>query len=178
MYYGFIGEIRMVSWKMAPILWSECDGEILSIKQNQALHFVIGTIYGGDGDNTFALPDLRGRTPIHKDEERFRFRIGGSGGEETITLETTHLPAHSHFVRGVEDISDTLSPNQHVLTDSNPPDYIYAPPPSEESKDWVSLSSGSIASAGGGEAHENMQPYLAVNFVICVAGYKPPRNKT
>lgn len=163
----FLAEIRMVGFNFAPRGWSFCDGQILPINQNQSLYSLLGTTYGGDGRTTFALPDLRGRTPIHVDTSH---REGQKGGEETHTLSAAEMPQHNHVQMATSQSASQSTPGGNILaaTTGN----IYGAKPAAAS----TLNTGSIAHVGGGQAHDNMQPYLAVNFCIALQGLFPSRN--
>jgi microcystin-dependent protein len=161
----FLAEIRMVGFNFAPRGWAFCDGQILPIDQNQALYSLLGTMYGGDGRTTFALPDLRGRVPIHTGSG---FREGSKGGEEAHTLSVQEMPQHAHL-QGSGDRATEQDPTNRVLA-SRPRRglRIYAEPS-------ASIPSGA-GSVGGGQAHTNMQPYLVVNFCIALRGLFPSRD--
>ena len=162
----FLAEIRMVGFNFAPRNWAFCDGQILPINQNQSLYSLLGTTYGGDGRTSFALPDLRGCTPIHFDSSH---QQGQKDGEETHTLTIDEMPQHKHKVEGSTNQATSNSPTNNVLgvTTSN----VYNTPVSP-----VAMSSSIIGNTGGGQAHENMQPYLAINFCIALRGLFPSRN--
>ena len=150
----FLAEVRMVGFNFAPRGWAFCDGQILPINQNQSLYSLLGTTYGGDGRTSFALPDLRGRTPIHVGDNGSgtHFSEGQKSGEETHTLSVNEMPQHRHVLQAT---------NQE-------PDAPFSAP--------ATFGSGSVANTGGSQAHNNMQPYLAVNFCIALQGLFPSRN--
>ena len=162
----FLAEIRMVGFNFAPRGWAFCDGQILPINQNQSLYSLLGTTYGGDGRTSFGLPDLQGRTPIHVSTSH---REGQKGGAETVSLSTAEIPQHDHTAQASSAVADAPVAAGHILADS--PSQLYADP-----GNLVELRSGTIANAGGGQAHENMQPWLAVNFCIALRGLFPSRN--
>lgn len=162
----FLAEVRMVGFNFAPRGWAFCDGQILPINQNQSLYSLLGTTYGGDGRTTFALPDLRGRTPIHVDGAH---REGQKSGEETHTLSANEMPQHTHLVQATNNPATSDDPSGKVLATAATDTYGAFTSP-------VNAGTGSIANAGGGQAHENMQPYLAVNFCIALQGLFPSRN--
>lgn len=168
----FLAEVRMVGFNFAPRGWAFCDGQILPINQNQSLYSLLGTTYGGDGRTSFALPDMRGRTPIHvgRSEGGSDHREGQKSGEETHTLAANEMPQHSHTAQASSAVGNTPVPSGAVLASSL--NEIYR----EASGSLVSMRSGTIANVGGGQAHENMQPYLAVNFCIALQGLFPSRN--
>ena len=162
----FLGEVRMVGFNFAPRGWAFCEGQILPINQNQSLYSLLGTTYGGDGRTSFALPDLRGRTPLHVGNGH---RLGQRAGEEQHTLTAAEMPNHDHVVQASSDEGDKLVPTEAVLARSV--NQIY-----HEPTNLTQLQSGSIANVGGGQPHQNMQPYLAVNFIIALQGLFPSRN--
>ena len=161
----FLAEIRMVGFNFAPRGWAFCDGQILPINQNQSLYSLLGTTYGGDGRTTFALPDLRGRVPIHAGDGH---REGQKSGEETHTLQVNEMPQHDHQLQAYSDPANTDQPNKARLAQ--------APFPLYASGATGSMNSGTVTNVGGGQAHDNMQPYLAVNFCIALVGLFPSRN--
>lgn len=165
----FLAEVRMVGFTFAPRGWAFCDGQILPINQNQSLYSLLGTIYGGDGRTTFALPDLRGRTPIHSSDSH---PLGQRGGVETHTLSKTEIPAHSHVFRVSTAPATERTPGGQVLAETLPNFPIYYKPNSST----TTLGSGTVANAGGGQTHENMQPYSTLNYCIAMQGLFPSRN--
>ena len=164
----FLAEIRMVGFNFAPRGWALCDGQILPINQNQALYSLLGAMYGGDGRTSFALPDLRGRTPMHAG---VGFDQGDKGGEATHALTANEMPNHDHVVQGSNNDALTPIPTGNVLA-SPPTADVYVP----QSAGTVDMSAASVTSAGGGQAHENMQPFTVVNFMIAIQGLFPSRN--
>ncbi len=166
----FLAEVRMMGFNFAPRGWAFLDGQILPINQNQSLYSLLGTTYGGDGRTTFALPDLRGRTPIHVGNGHPQ---GQKGGEETVSLTAAQIGAHSHTARALAVVGNQDSPSNNLLAEEVATDFAYRDP---EADQMTALRSGTISNAGGGQAHENMQPYLAVNFCIALQGLFPSRN--
>lgn len=165
----FLAEIRIVGFNFAPRGWAFCDGQILPINQNQSLYSLLGTTYGGDGRTSFALPDLRGRVPIHVGSSNGTpHTLGSKSGEETHTLADNEMPQHTHNVQASADASDSQDPTGNVLAKSG---QIY-----RSSNDLVDMVNGTMEFEGGGQAHNNMQPYLAVNFCIALRGLFPSRN--
>jgi microcystin-dependent protein len=160
----YLSEIKIMSFGFAPQGWAQCNGQLLPINQNQALFSLLGTTYGGNGQTNFALPDLRGSTPIHFGKHV----LGERTGEETHTLTTGEMPTHTHFAQGSSDAATTLSPaNTLVLAKSA--FQLYGQP--------THLGSMvGIGNVGGSQAHENRQPFLTLNFCIALQGIFPSRN--
>lgn len=162
----YLSEIRPFAFGLVPAGWMACDGTELSIYEYPTLYSILGTTYGGDGREYFKLPDLRGRTPIGTGSEDVQ---GTYGGEETVTLDESMLPAHTHKVRvSAELAAETDFAGNTLGTAST---NIYS---SGESN--VSMNPGALASTGSGQAHSNMQPFLTISYCICVQGYYPPRS--
>jgi len=161
----FLSEIRIVSFNFPPKGWAFCNGQLLPINQNQALFSLLGTTYGGDGRTTFALPNLQGRMPVHFGQGLV---LGETGGEASVTLTTAQLPAHTHLAQGVSTKAAAPSPagNAWATSTSNP--YSNA--------SNTTMESSNVTSQGGGQAHNNMPPYLALNFVIALQGIFPSQN--
>lgn len=168
----FLGEIQMVGFNFAPRGWAFCHGSILSIAQNDALFALLGTTYGGDGQSTFALPDLRGRIPINQGQgPGLNNRIVGEvGGTETVTLSQQQMPSHTHQVMAATNGARTSAPNGNALA-SGEADVF-----SRASGSEVGLAPTQLSAAGSTLPHENMQPVLAVNFIIALEGIFPSRN--
>jgi microcystin-dependent protein len=158
----FLGEIKIMSFGFAPRGWATCDGQLLSIVQNQALFALLGTMYGGNGQTTFALPDLRARTPIHMGGGFF---AGQNGGEQSHTLSLLEMPRHEHFAQGTTTNADSPSPGGNLLGAA---DDVYTPP-----GHLTPFHPTSIRSVGDSQPHENMQPYLTLNFCIALTGVFP-----
>ncbi len=168
----FLGEIKIIGFNFAPRGWGYCDGQILPINQNQSLYSLLGTTYGGDGRTTFALPDLRSRTPIHKGNGHL---LGQKSGAETVTLTAAEMAAHNHELKGTTEIGDAFKgeANRSFATASDPADDIYGPPTAAS---LSSMHAGMISNVGGSQAHNNMQPYLTLGYVIALQGLFPSRN--
>jgi microcystin-dependent protein len=166
----------MFCGNFAPVGWAFCDGNLMPIAQFDALFNLIGTTYGGDGQTTFGLPDLRGRAPIHQGTQQGNsYQVGESSGVETVTLTAAQIPAHSHSVGASSGAPaaagtgvDLLGAIAYVPASPTPKPKMYAPPGAT-----VAMSSAAIASAGGSQPHNNMAPFLAVNFIICLEGIFP-----
>ncbi len=172
----FLAEIRIVGFNFAPRGWAFCDGQILPINQNQSLYSLLGTTYGGDGRTSFALPDLRGRTPIHVGSSNGTLHLlGQKGGEETHTLVVSEMPSHNHPMKATSAQASEETPENMLLADAvatvKAESNAFAQP-----GPVVAMASNSGVNGGGSQAHENMQPYLALNFCIALQGLFPPRN--
>ena len=160
----YVGEIRMFGGNFAPAGWMFCEGQILPISENETLFNLIGTTYGGDGQQTFALPDLRGRVPVH---QASGYLMGQTGGVETVTLSTQQIPLHSHPQLANSQPATQNSPAGNVLASSATTD-VYVPGAS-----LVALAASAVAPAGGSQPHPNMQPYAVVSFIISLFGIFP-----
>lgn len=163
----YVGEIRLFAGNFAPAGWLFCDGQLLPISENETLFQLIGTTYGGDGQSTFALPDLRSRVPIHFGNGRV---LAESGGEESVTLTVNQLPAHSHGFLASKDSASSPNPAAHVLAEtvSTTPYFADAP--------FVPLAPQSVLPVGGSQPHDNIQPYLCLNYIISLFGIFPTPN--
>lgn len=170
----FIGEIKMVGFNFAPQGWAFCAGSLMPIAQNTALFSLLGTQFGGDGRTTFALPDLQGRVPIAMGQGPglSPHVMGEEGGSESVNLLQTQIPQHSHLLGASSAAGNTRSPGNAVLAKEAAGQtavYTNAAPD-------TSLSPASIGPAGGSQPHENMPPYLVINFVIALFGIYPARS--
>jgi len=165
----FLSEIRLMSFVFAPKGWALCNGQLLPINQNQALFSLLGTTYGGDGRVNFALPDLRGRLPIHVGDGH---TLGEKGGAENVTINIQQLPTHIHFVSGTSAAANASppSPSGNILADSAPAS-AYA-----QATSLAAMNPGTVTSIGGSQAHTNLQPYLVLTFIIALQGIFPSRN--
>ena len=169
----YIGEIRMFGGNFAPQGWLFCDGSILPISDYDALFSLIGTTYGGDGQTTFALPDLRGRMPIDQGQGTGMSNrsIGQLGGTETVTLIATQLPTHNHHAVANSGAGNADSPGGTYWSGSaTTPQYV----PGDQAN--TNMNVGAIGSNGQGQPHDNMQPFLAVSFIISLYGIYPSQN--
>lgn len=166
----YIGEIRLFSWGFAPKNWAFCDGRLLGIQQNQALFSLLGTMYGGDGVSTFALPDLRGRAPIDRSSEEPQ---GLKDGTEQVSLSIASLPAHNHMLLGTSATGTFPGPSGHAFaSDTSATVDFYA----ADSNPLLAIAPSTIAGAGSNLPHQNMQPYLVLNCCIALSGVFPSRN--
>jgi microcystin-dependent protein len=167
----FLSEVRLFSINFAPKGWAMCNGQLLPINQNQALFSLLGTTFGGDGRVNFALPDLRGRVPIHVGSGH---TLGERGGEQAHTLSIAELPAHTHFVTASSALGNSVNPrfgaDGHLL--AREPSNPYAP----GSPNGVALAAGTLTNTGASQAHLNMQPYLALTFCVALQGIFPSPN--
>jgi microcystin-dependent protein len=167
----YIGEISMSGFNFPPAGYAACNGELLAISQNVALFSLLGTQFGGNGTSNFALPDLQGRVPVGSGAgARLTQRIiGEAGGEETVTLTAAQMPAHSHAILASAVPANAQSPAGTSWAET--PDHAYA-----TSAPAAAMNAASIASAGGGTAHDNMPPFLVVNYYIALLGIFPSQN--
>lgn len=169
----FLAEIRMVGFNFAPRGWAFCDGQILQIMQNQSLYSLLGTTYGGDGRTTFALPDLRGRVPIHvgsNDSGSFH-QLGERSGEEAHTLSGNEIPSHTHSLLASTASADSPIATSQVLATTSAVN-IY----DDSSNNLVNMNGVEITNTGGSQPHNNMMPTLVVHFCIALQGLFPSRN--
>jgi microcystin-dependent protein len=160
----YVGEIRMFAGNFAPAGWMFCEGQLLPISENDTLFNLIGTTYGGDGQSTFALPDLRGRIPIHQGSG---FTISEQGGAETVTLTSQETPGHTHVLVASNDTANAATPQNNVgAATLNTLSYYSSPP-------FTALAPVATTTAGGSQPHNNFQPYLCINFIISLFGIFP-----
>jgi microcystin-dependent protein len=165
----YIGEIRLVGFNFAPIGWAFCNGQILAISDNAALYQLIGTTYGGDGVQTFALPNLQGRVPIHQGSG---FVLGQIAGSETVSLTSQQIPAHNHGTTQCSSKAGTTgTPAAGAIWAVSAKGQLY-----NNNAPSVNMASGAFASAGSGQPHENRQPSLAINYIIALQGIFPTQN--
>ena len=161
----FLSEIRMMSFNFAPKGWALCNGQTLPINQNQALFSLLGTTYGGNGQTTFALPDLRGRVPVHMGAG---YTEGQAGGQEAHTVTVSEMPQHAHFMKGIDAPATSNVGSAAFLAQRAD---AYAPP-----SNLTAMSAAEITNTGGSQPHNNLQPYLVLNFCIALVGIFPSRN--
>lgn len=168
----FLGEIRMFGSNFAPVGWMLCNGQLLPIAENDALYALIGTTFGGDGQTTFGLPDLRGRVPIHQGTPPGgpTYVLGQVAGTETVTLAASQLPAHTHGLQAQAAAATNTNPTNRSLASAALDAYT------SSGDALVAMDAQAIAVAGGNQPHENMAPFLAIHFIIAVEGTFPSRN--
>ena len=169
----YIGEIRMFAGSFAPVGWMLCNGQLLPISENDALFVLLGTTYGGDGQETFALPNLQSRVPIHKGTgpSGNTYQLGESGGVETVTLSTNQIPIHTHPATCHEGAGGATSavPTNAVWNDSDVTQYTSLAPSG-------SMNAAALGGQGGSQPHENESPFLCINYIISLFGIFPQQN--
>ena len=173
----FVGEIRCFGFNFAPLGWALCNGQLLSISQNTALFSLLGTNFGGNGTTTFALPNLQGNVPMHWGNSGFNSVIGEVQGGSTVTLTSNQIPIHNHAI--ISQVVATGGAAEHAATPSSGasigpsnPDGLYNTLPTIN----ATFSPSTIGVTGGSQPHDNMQPYLVLNFCIALQGVFPARN--
>lgn len=160
----FIGELKLVAQSFAPKGWALCNGQLLAVNQNQALFAVLGVTYGGNGVTTFALPNLRGRVPLHQGP---RYVAGSTGGEESHILTSAEVPVHNHPARA-QSTASAVSPAGAEWASTGDASYTVSPS--------GVMAPGAVANAGGGQAHENRPPFLVLSWIIALNGVYPSRS--
>jgi len=170
----FVAEIRIFAGNFAPRGWAFCDGQLLPVSQNTALFSLIGTTYGGDGRTTTALPDLQGRAPMQpgRGPGLTDRRLGQKGGVETVTLTEAQMPNHNHTARVTAEPADLFQPNSSRSLARSRNGNAY----SNNTSSLVALDERSLPETGGSQAHNNMQPYIAMNYIIALVGLYPSRS--
>jgi microcystin-dependent protein len=162
----FIGEVKLISWNFPPKGWAFCNGQLLPINQNQALFSILGTTYGGDGRQTFGLPDLRGRTALHQGAG---YVLGQRAGEEAHTITISELPAHNHLVNASDTQGDKNVVQGNILArEVGVPYGGFA--------SLTTLAPGTVSNVGSSQPHTNLQPYLVINFIVALVGIFPSQN--
>ena len=166
----YIGEIRMFAGNFAPAGWMFCDGQLLPISENETLFNLIGTTYGGDGQETFALPNLQSRVPMHQGTggDGITYTLAETGGTESVTLTTQQIPSHSHAMLATAAIGSQSGPASNMLSDS-PNIKLYTAQVAGQT-----LNANSVTPVGGSQPHENCQPFLCINYIISLFGLFPP----
>lgn len=162
----FVGEVRLFAGNFAPAGWNFCDGSVLPISNNEALFNLIGTTYGGDGEQTFALPDLRGRVPVHQGAG---FVIGQRAGEESVTLTQGQMPSHFHGLNASTAAANGSTPGNAVLAATTVNSYGPGPATS-------AMAASAIQLQGGSQPHNNMAPFCVLNYIIALFGIFPSQN--
>ena len=169
----FVGEIRLLPYNFAPLGWADCNGALMPISENEVLFQLIGTTYGGDGTNTFALPDMRGRVPIHAGSPTGMgtYEIGQLSGSESVTLLTGNLPSHTHTLNATTTLADTGTPGGSVALGALSGNTMYTN--SIQGVNSGALGSTTIGMAGNTQPHENRMPTLTMRYCICTSGVFP-----
>ena len=163
----FLGEIKIISWNFAPQGWAFANGQQLPINQNQALFSLFGTMYGGNGQTTFALPDFRGRVPVHVGNGHTQ---GEAGGQTAHTVTQSEMPQHTHFHQVTNNVGTDSNPNSGlVISKAVAQSYGAA-------ANLTTMNNQTISNVGGSQPHENRQPYLVLNFIVALQGIFPARN--
>jgi microcystin-dependent protein len=164
----FLGEVKILSFSFAPQGWAMCNGQLMPVNQNQALFSLLGTMYGGDGQLNFALPDLRGRIPMHNGPGNSHTQ-GERGGEAAHTVTISELPTHTHVFSGTHNAADTVLPGGATYANVN--GNTYAGP-----TNLTTIDPTTVATVGGSQPHNNMSPYLTLTFCIALTGVFPSQN--
>ncbi|HEX8147860.1 MAG TPA: tail fiber protein [Pyrinomonadaceae bacterium] len=165
----FLGEIKIIAWNYPPKGWAFCNGQFLPINQNQALFSLLGTMYGGNGQTTFALPDFRGKVPMHVDTSPSHTQ-GETAGQYAHTLTISEMPAHNHFMQVTDNVGSTQNPSGSVILSKSVANTFGG------FTNVEAMNAGSITNTGGSQPHENKQPFLVLNFIIALQGIFPSRN--
>jgi microcystin-dependent protein len=166
----YVGEIRMFAGNFAPLDWAFCDGSLQAISENEALFQLIGTTYGGDGQNTFALPDLRSRVPVHMGSAGITYTLGEPGGVETVTVTPNQMPSHSHAAGCTDAAGNSATPGGSIPAANGTALAYGAIPPQ------AAMNATVVGNTGGNQPHTNIQPFLCVSFIISFFGIFPSPN--
>ncbi len=173
----YIGEIRMFGGNFPPVGWAFCDGQLMAIADNDTLFQLIGTTYGGDGQNTFGMPDMRGRVVTHMGTSSGQtYVLGQMAGAETVTLTTNQIPQHTHQVMATTATGSTGTPSSGAMLATGGPAGTAITPYAAFGGNQITMPGNSTTSAGGSQPHDNMQPYLGLNFIISLYGIFPSQN--
>ena len=174
----YLGEIRIFAGNFAPVGWSFCNGSLVAISENEALFALVGTTYGGDGINTFGLPNLQGRAPMHQGNGLglTSRTMGETAGTETVTLVTNNLPQHTHNLVATTAAGTTAAPSGMMFATMPSTFHAYTNPQSGDTLVESDFASNAIGSSGGSQPHENMMPYMAINYIIALEGIFPSQN--
>jgi microcystin-dependent protein len=166
----FIGEIRMFAGNFPPVGWAFCDGQLMPISQNDALFILIGTTYGGDGESTFALPNLQSRVPMHMGNgpDGVNYQLGEAAGVESVTLSTQQIPVHTHQLIGTTSPALETGPGGNLFGVSGAVEYAIAGQSADNA-----MNPAAISPVGGSQPHENCQPFLCINYIISLFGLFP-----
>ena len=170
----FVAEIRIFPFNFAPKGWAFCDGQILPLSQNTALFSLLGTTYGGDGKSNFALPDMQGNVPMHPGQGPglSLHDLGETGGSDSVSLLESEIPSHSHTMMAFTGLGNRLTPIANSISrETGATSFV----PSTANPPTFNMSSNAVAPAGGDQPHNNLQPYLTLNFCIALQGVYPPR---
>jgi len=171
----FVAEIRIFPFSFAPKGWAFCDGQILPLSQNTALFSLLGTTYGGDGKSNFALPNLQGSAPMHPGQGPglSLHDLGETGGSDTVTLLESEIPSHSHALQGSIHNANAGTPSPNVAMGHSTPAFMYKTPTGNPQP--AAMADSALVPAGGDQPHNNLMPYLTLNFCIALQGVFPPR---
>ena len=161
----YVGEIRIFAGNFPPNGWMFCEGQLLPISENETLFQLIGTTYGGDGQSTFALPDMRGRLPLHQGSG---FVLAQTGGVESVTLTTSQIPAHSHSMLASANTGNSANPQGNVLDQMSGAILLY-----KAQSPTLAMNASNVGPVGGSQPHDNFQPYLCLSFIISLFGIFP-----
>lgn len=175
---AYIGEIRLFAGNFAPYGWAFCEGQLLSIAQNTALYSILGTQYGGDGRTNFALPNLRGRAPMNQGTGPGLTprQVGDTVGSNTVTLDMRQIPQHTHVARGINKQGTSGDPANHYWAETVGGGRGSTQSPLYNATASVAMHPDALGKTGGNQPHNNMQPFLAINYIICLNGEFPVRN--
>jgi microcystin-dependent protein len=174
----YLGEIRTFAFNFAPSGWAQCNGQTLAIQSNTALFSLLGTTYGGNGTTNFQLPNLQSRIGIHQGQGAglSPYQIGETGGLENVTLLTTNLPAHNHSINISSTGANVTDPSGALLAETNNGNPRSSYPTYTSGSATGTMASGAVATVGGSQPHNNLQPFLCLNFCIALQGIFPSRN--